>query len=447
LRFDQPTSFPAAVAAGRDREIAARARRRISRRLLPFLFLLSIVAYVDRGNVGYAALRMSVDLGFSDAVLGFGAGIFFVGYVLLEIPGTLIVERWSARRWMARIMISWGLITVLTGFIHSATQFYWARFLLGVAEAGFFPGILVYLTHWYRYQDRAQAMALFIASIPLSYFAGSPVAGLLLGVRWLGLAGWRWLFILEGVPAIVLGIVTIFYLTDWPSQARWLPEEERDWITRSLDAEKQRTHAVRRYTVIEGLRDRLTLLLVAIYFFIQTGLWAFNLWLPTVIKRASGLSDLETTLLAGAPFLVGTLAMMLNGWHSDRTRERVWHTAVPLLAISASLFLATAYSAHVWLSIAALMIGGVFLYTHYACFWAIPGTFLSESSAAAAIGLINCMGNLGGFVGPYAVGYLATRTGSFRPGLAVLAASYAIAALLVLAFRSRQAGHGVPAVE
>ena len=429
------SSSSAATAAPGYREAGRRARRRISRRLLPFVFLLSLVAYIDRGNVGYAALRMSADLGFSDAVLGFGAGVFFVGYVLLEIPGTLIVERWSARRWMARIMISWGVVTVLTGFVHTAGQFYWARFLLGVAEAGFFPGILVYLTHWFRYEDRAQAMALFIASIPLSYFAGSPVAGLVLGVHWLGLAGWRWLFILEGVPAVALGIVTLFYLTDRPEEAQWLPAEERDWITAALEAEKQQKHAIRRYSVLEGLKNPLTLQLVAIYFFIQTGLWAFNLWLPTVIKRASGLSDLKTTLLAGAPFLAGTAIMMLNGRHSDRRRERIWHTAIPLLVISVSLFLATALSAKVWMSIALLMIGGFFLYSHYPCFWSIPGTFLTESSAAGAIGLINCMGNLGGFVGPYLVGYLATRTGSFRPGLAALAGSYGLAAALVIGLR------------
>src|SRR5690349_25097940 len=211
-----------------------RARRRIALRLLPFLWLLYMIAFVDRVNVAYAALEMSHDLGFSDRVVGFGAGIFFVGYVLLEIPGALIVERWSARRWIARIMISWGLLTALMAFIHTARQFYVVRFLVGAAEAGFFPGVIVYLTHWFRYQDRAKSVAVFYAANPLSYVIGSPLAGLLLGLSWLGLRGWRWLFIIEGIPAVVLGFITIWYLTDRPEQARWLPAEERSWIIGEL---------------------------------------------------------------------------------------------------------------------------------------------------------------------------------------------------------------------
>jgi len=203
-------------------EVGRRARHRIARRLLPFLFVLYVIAFLDRMNIGAAALQMPRDLGFSDRVVGMGAGIFFLGYLLLEIPGALIVERWSARRWIARIMISWGLVTVLMAFIHTAREFYLVRFFLGAAEAGFLPGVIVYLTHWFRYEDRGKAVAFFYAANPLSYVIGSPIAGLLLGLSWLGLRGWRWLFILEGIPAIVMGVITIFYLTDWPAQARWL---------------------------------------------------------------------------------------------------------------------------------------------------------------------------------------------------------------------------------
>jgi MFS transporter, ACS family, tartrate transporter len=220
-------------------EVGLRARRRIAYRLLPFVFLIYVVNYIDRVNVSFANLRMSADLGFSDRVYGLGVGMFYLTYVLFEIPGAIIVERWSARKWIARIMISWGVITILTGFVHTAGQFYAARFFLGLAEASFFPGMIVYLTHWFCSRDRGRAIACLYTAVPTASLIGSPIAGWLLGVHWWQLAGWRWLFILEGIPAIVLGIVTIFYLTDWPAQARWLADDERDWLVRELQTELQ----------------------------------------------------------------------------------------------------------------------------------------------------------------------------------------------------------------
>src|SRR6202045_436738 len=220
-------------------DVAQRARRHIARRLLPYLFILYVINFLDRMNVGAAALQMPRDLGFSDGVVGMGAGIFFLGYFLLEIPGALLVERWSARKWIARIMISWGLVTVLMAFIHTAHQFYLVRFFVGAAEAGFLPGVIIYLTHWFRYEDRGKAVTFFYAANPLSYVIGSPIAGLLLGLSWLGLRGWRWLFILEGMPGVAFGLFTIFYLTDWPEEASWLPEEEKSWITSELQKEKE----------------------------------------------------------------------------------------------------------------------------------------------------------------------------------------------------------------
>src|SRR5207248_7272959 len=215
--------------------VAERASQRIARRILPYLFLLYVIAYLDRVNVGYAALQMTTALGFTPDVYGFGVGVFFIGYFLLEIPGSILVERWSARKWMARIMISWGIIAMWMGFIHTSRQFYWARFLLGASEAGFFPGMVVYLSHWFRYEDRARAMAFFMAAQPISNIIGSPISGILLGLNWLGLEGWRWLFVIEGVPAVIFGIVTLFYLTDWPREAEWLQEDERQWITAELE--------------------------------------------------------------------------------------------------------------------------------------------------------------------------------------------------------------------
>src|SRR5437879_10734152 len=250
--------IPAAqvISPSAEQEISQRARHRIARRLLPFLFVLYVIAFLDRMNIGAAALQMPHDLGFSNGVVGMGAGIFFLGYLLLEIPGALIVERWSARRWIARIMISWGLVTVLMAFIHTSRQFYLVRFFLGAAEAGFLPGVIVYVTHWFRYEDRGKAVAFFYAANPLSYVIGSPIAGLLLGISWLGLRGWRWLFILEGIPAIVFGVITIFYLTDWPAQARWLRADERDWLTTQFEREKQAKQKVRSYTTRQALSQR-----------------------------------------------------------------------------------------------------------------------------------------------------------------------------------------------
>src|SRR5215469_1176710 len=247
--------------------VAERARRRITRRILPYLFILYIVAYLDRINLSYAALEMTRDLKFNPEVYGFGAGIFFAGYFLLEIPGAILVEKWSARAWIARIMISWGVVAVLTGFVHSATQFYWIRFLLGAAEAGFFPGIVVYLSHWFLYEDRAKALALFSAAQPIANMIGAPISGLLLGIHWLGLPGWRWLFILEGIPAVALGVVTLAYLTDWPHQASWLPDAERDWITAELEKEKRARQEANPYGVWRTMGQPRVVLLTVGYFF------------------------------------------------------------------------------------------------------------------------------------------------------------------------------------
>ena len=411
------------------------ARRRITRHLLPYLFVLYIIAFLDRVNISYAALEMTKDLGFTAEVMGFGGGIFFLGYFLLEIPGCLLVERWSARGWIARIMISWGILAVLMGFIHNATQFYWLRFLLGAAEAGFFPGIIVYLGHWFRYQDRAKAIAMFMAAIPIANIIGSPVSGLILGVNWLGLAGWRWIFILEGLPAVVLGIVTIFYLTDRPHQAKWLTPEECDWITKELEQEKQAQQAVHSYTIWEALRHREVILLVLAYFCAVTSGYGFILWLPTMVKRASGLPNLAVTLISALPYCIGLTSMLLLGWSSDRTGERRYHTAVPIMAISLGLLLSAVLQDSVVLMIAMLCLASAGINGYLPVFWSLPTKFLTGSVAAVAIGLINSVGNLGGFVGPYVVGYLDTATNSFFGGLLYLSFSALIAAGLILMLR------------
>jgi ACS family tartrate transporter-like MFS transporter len=413
--------------------VAERARKRIAWRLLPFLFLLYIIAFLDRMNVGAAALQMPGDLGFNDKVVGLGAGMFFLGYVVLEIPGALIAERWSARRWIARIMISWGIITALMAFIHTAREFYLVRFLVGAAEAGFFPAVIVYLSHWFQYRDRAKAIAVFYAANPLSYVIGSPLAGLLLGITWLGLRGWRWLFILEGIPAVVFGVITIFYLTDWPRGATWLREDERDWINGELEQEKLAKKKVRSYTIWQVFCERDVILLTLSYFFATTGGYGISFWLPSILKRLSGQSDIRVTLFAALPYLAGFVMQQLNGWHSDKRTERRWHAAIPIFLCGVSLLLAVIFGSNLVLAVSLFTLVGACYFAFHPCFWAVPTAFLGESAAAASIGLINSVGNLGGFFGPMLMGRLVSRTHSFTAGLLYLVGSLCLSAILMLA--------------
>ncbi len=417
-----------------DPAVAQRARKRIAWRVLPFLFVLYVVAFLDRMNVGAAALQMPNDLGFNDRVVGLGAGMFFIGYLVLEIPGALIAERWSARRWIARIMISWGIVTVLMAFIHSARDFYLVRFLVGAAEAGFFPAVIVYISHWFRAADRAKAVASFYAANPLSYVVGSPLAGLLLGISWLGLQGWRWLFILEGIPAIVLGAITIVYLTDWPREAKWLPEDERAWISGLLEQEKQAKQKIRTYTIWQALAQRDVILLTCCYFCATTGGYGIAFWLPTILKRLSGQSDVRVTLFAALPYLAGFVLQQINGWHSDRTHERRWHAASAIFLAGVSLLAAVIFGSTNTSAAVILftLVGGCY-FSFHPCFWVVPTAFLTESAAAASIGLINSLGNLGGFVGPLMMGYLVHRTRSFTAGLLYLVGSLCLSGILMLA--------------
>ena len=409
-------------------------RRRIALRLLPFVFVMYIICYVDRVNVSFANLRMSADLGLSDRIFGFGAGIFFVGYVLFEIPGAVIVERWSARKWMARIMVTWGMVTILTAFIQTANQFYAARLLLGVAEASFFPGMIVYLTHWFRLSDRAKAIASLYAAVPAASVLGSVLAGWLLPVHWFGIAGWRWLFIIEGVSPILLSIITVFYLTDRPAQARWLSEAERCWISQELEVEIAAKRKIRTYTVWQAICDRRILMLIVPYFLAHVGAQANIFWIPTFIKRISGLPTSKVALLVTLPGLVGVVGMLLNGWHSDRTGERRWHASIPLLCagVSCLLIVGTPNSS---IAIALLVLGGGVFFSYYPVFWSIPTMVLSQSAAAASFGLINSIGHVGGFVGPYAVGSLNERTGGLSAAFMLIAVCYVLAGVVLAAIK------------
>jgi ACS family tartrate transporter-like MFS transporter len=351
--------------------------------------------------------------------------------LVFEIPGCLIVERWSARKWFTRIMVSWGLITVLMAFIRTPMHFYVVRILLGAAEAGFFPGIIVYLSHWFRASDRAKAGSIFMIAIPVANMLGSVLASWLLGVHWFHLPGWRWLFIVEGIPAIVFGIVTAFYLTDWPREARWLSPEGRVWLTTELEREAAAKNAVRSYKTWEALRQPAVLQLTAIYFCAICGSYGLTIWLPTFLKRASGLSNSTVALLAAVPYLGSLIGMLLNGWHSDRTGERRWHAAIPLLLSAVGFALAIVPGADFRFSYLCLITAAL-TNSFLPAFWAIPYSFLSDSAAASSTGLINSLGNLGGFAAPFIVGYLRERTQSFAPGFLFIIACLLLGFLLTL---------------
>ena len=291
-------------------------RHQIALRLLPFLFVLYITNYLDRTSVAYAAIGMSRELGFSDRVFGMGAGVFFLSYLALQVPGALLVERWSARRMISATMIAWGSMTALTALVHTPGQLYMARFLLGAAEAGFFPGVIVYLSHWFIQEDRAKAIGNFMSAIPLSLIIGSPIAGWILGHKWFAVEGWRWLFILEGAPAIVMGVVAFFYLTDWPAEAAWLAPAQQQWIMQTLEEEKPSNRLA--FKVGQALRSRTVLLLGAASLLDYFVAYIMIFWLPTMLKRQSGLSDVRVGLLGAVPYVVALIAMLVNGWHSDR---------------------------------------------------------------------------------------------------------------------------------
>jgi MFS transporter, ACS family, tartrate transporter len=411
--------------------LGVRTQRRIAYRLLPFVFVLYLVAYMDRANVSFAALRMNLDLGFSDRVYGLGVAMFFVGYVLFEVPGAIVAERWSARKWTARIMISWGLATILSGLVHSSRQFYAARFFLGMAEASFFPAMIVYLTHWIRLSERGKAIAILYAAIPSSAVIGSPLAAWLLGIGWHDIAGWRWLFILEGIPAILLGICTLFYLTDWPREAKWLAADEREWITKELELEKLAKSKTAHYTIWKAFRDPRVLLLLVPYLLANTSNASVVFWLPTFIKRLSGLPGGRVAFLVLLPAIAGLFGVLINGWHSDKTGERRWHAVIPLASVGCSYLLLIPASTHFPLAMMLFTMGGGFVFAYYPAFWAIPTMILSESAAAATFGLINAVGHAGGFFGPYIIGDLSTRTGSLSAGFVFIACCYLSAAFLV----------------
>jgi sugar phosphate permease len=414
-------------------ETGERARSRIAWRLLPFLFLLYVANYLDRTNIAYATLGMKGDLGLSDSVFGTASGLFFIGYFALQIPGALLVERWSARWLLSLTLISWGALTTLTGFVRTPHELYGARFLLGAAEAGFFPGVIVYLSHWFIYQDRAKAVARFMAAIPIGFILGGPIAGSILKVHWFGITGWRWLFLLEGLPAVLFGTIALFIMPDWPKEAKWLPPDERDWITGRLDEERRAKADMEQMTIWRALRHPAVLVLTAGLFFTYTGGYAFWFWFPTMLQRLTGWTDVQRIGWVGTiPFLAGLIGMLILGSSSDRMGERRWHFAVPQLTAAVALIVWFFIPHSNLMLVAVFTLVGFGTVAYLPSFWALPSAFLTSSAAAAAVGFINCTASIGGFVGPKIIGNLSQSTGSFAVGFIFMIACFVIASVLVL---------------
>ncbi|HLK51378.1 MAG TPA: MFS transporter [Bryobacteraceae bacterium] len=419
-------------------DLAERTRQQVTRRLMPFLFLLYIIAYIDRINVSFAGLQMTGDLHFSDAVFGFGSGVFFAGYVLLGIPGAILVEKWSARKTIAATMLVWGFVASATGFVQTAPQFYAMRFALGVTEAGFFPGLITYLGHWYRPRDRAKAVALFMAAIPVAKTVAAPISAALLQLHWLGLAGWRWLLILEGVPAVIFAVITWNYLTDRPRQAHWLAANERDWLAAELEAAGRAATPAGPISLWQALRHRNILLLCGTYFGGTIGDYGLGLWLPIMLQRLGHLTTVRTALLTAIPAVVSIPAMLAGGWSSDQTDERRWHAAVPRWIAAGALAALALEASGVPLALVLFTIATCGIMAAYGAIWAMPTSFLSPAAAAAGIGMINSFGNLGGFAGPYAIGWFSKQTGSFVGGTWFMVAGLVLSGICAILVRGAQ---------
>ena len=416
---------------------------KVTTRLVPFLIVCFFVAYLDRVNVSFAALTMNKDLGLSASAFGFGAGIFFLAYFLFEVPSNLFLERVGARRWIARIMFTWGVLSGGMAFIVGEKSFYVLRVLLGIAEAGFFPGVIFFLTLWFPAVYRARIVGYFMAAIPLSTVIGAPVSGLLLGLDgFMNMKGWQWLFTLEAAPALILSVIVFFFLTDGPADATWLEPEERAWLVARLEQERRQREMVRRYSVTQALLDPKVLALSLVYFGAVATNYGLSFFLPQIVK-AFGVSNFQAGLVAALPYVVGLVSIVLWGRRSDRKLERRFHLAFPLFVASAGIAISTALNDPT-MKMAALSVAGFGIFGCLPVFWTFPAAFLSGAAAAGGIALINSIGNLAGFAGPYAMGRIKDVTGSYTGGLLSLSAVGFIAMIIVLALHSDHSLERVP---
>ena len=424
-------------------EIEKRTLRRITWRIVPFIMLLYFIAYIDRVNIGFAALTMRQDLGLSASALGFGAGIFFWGYFMFEVPSNLILNKVGARIWIARVMVTWGIISAAMAFVDGANSFYVMRFLLGVAEAGFFPGIILYLSYWFPARQRAGVTAFFMAAAPISTAIGSPISAALLEMEGvMNLHGWQWMFILEAIPAVILGFVVLGYMTDKPEKAKWLKDDERAWLVNAMNQEAAQKEGHAKHSFIRGLADPRVLALALIYFGSSAGLYTLGIWAPQIIKGL-GVSSMTVGILNAIPPTVSVVAMVLWSRHSDKTGERTWHVILACLAAAIGLVFASGVES-VFGLVAALTLVNVGISCAKPPLWSMPTMFLSGAAAATGIATINSIGNLGGFFAPAVIGWVKDATGSYAGGLYFVAALLVISAALTLILsRSQNKKHKV----
>jgi len=417
----------------------------VTRRLIPFLFLLFVVNFLDRVNVGFAALQMNADLGLTPDVFGLGVGIFFVGYLIFEIPSNLVLQRIGARIWIARIMVTWGVLSMAMALATGTKSFYVLRFLLGVAEAGFVPGILLYLGQWFPERARAAAVSKFMSASAISIVVGGPVSGLVMQLGGaMGLAGWQWLFILEGAPAVILGLVCLRYLDNRPADATWLSAGQRTWLCATLEREASSRGGHGLSVAGAALRDAKVWLLGGIYFCIGVGFYGVSLWLPQIVRQLSGWSPLTIGLATAVPFVAAAAAMVLNGRHSDRTGERTGHIIGSCL-LGAVGFAVGAFAGNLAVALMGVSLGAVGIWGCIGVFWSLPMAVLGGAGAAAGIALINSVGNIGGFAGPYLIGFLRTRTPDFSASLLLIAGFLLLGCVLVGVLHLRRAAGAVPA--
>jgi ACS family tartrate transporter-like MFS transporter len=431
-------------------------------RLIPLLFVCYIIAYIDRTNVAVAKLTMGEDLpAFDSWVFGFGGGIFFLGYFLLEIPGSLIVERWSARKWICRIMVTWGIMAALTAFVTTPMQFYIVRFLLGVAEAGFFPGVIVYLTHWFPARDRARAISYFLVASPIAMLIGPAVSQLFIDIgrtyvvdgvsvtnpELMGLKGWQWIYIFWGIPAVIAGFVVLYFLTDRPKQAAWLTPQESETLEGVLDAERKAHVGAKHHSVMAALTSPRVLLLSLAYFGIVTANYGIEFFLPSVIRQWYGLEPSRVALLVMIPSLLVIPGQLFIGWSSDRNRERRWHSVIPVVIGAALLALSTLTEGNLPLSLVCFTIAAAGMKSYMPAFWSLPSLFLTSSAAAGSVGMINSIGNLGGFLGPTVMGWVDKTFGSYSYGLLFLSCTSVASAALIAMLPLRVEAAAVDEVE
>ncbi|MCC6511867.1 MAG: MFS transporter [Pirellulaceae bacterium] len=408
----------------------ASARRKVYLRALPLLFVCYIIAYIDRTNISVAQLTMTRSLPeFTKAVIGFGAGIFFIGYFLLEIPGTLMVERWSARKWICRIMVTWGFVAALTAFVRTPNEFYIIRFLLGLAEAGFFPGVIVYLTHWFTQRDRAKALSIFLVASPIAMIIGNYFSGLMLDIgedgnpTLFGLKGWQVIFIFWGIPAVIMGVVVLFVLTDRPRHAKWLTVEEREALEKRLEFEQSSHKSAAHMSVFEGLTNPNVLMLALAYFGVVTGNYGIEMFLPSILEDWYGLGTSTVTKLAIIPSCLVIVGQLTIGWSSDRFHERRWHAITPIIIGACGLIGAVLTQGNIYLTVLCFTIAATGMKSYMPAFWSLPHMYLTAAAAAGSVGLINSVGNLGGHFGPTIVGAVKTATGSYDIALYFLAST------------------------